>query len=107
MDKKLEKEMLSDAELSRGQIYADYSVPKDHEIKSEGEKCVPEPVLPIVGDHFEREDDVVYHRDARARQKDREQDRTVTAYAKPQTRHFSRKNADEEVEYDKSGDKEV
>ena len=98
---------LSDSELNRGQIDADDSVPEDNEIKSEGEKRVPEPAFPIAGEHFEREDYVVYHRDARARQKDREQQRAVTAHAQAHTRQFSRKNADEEVEEDKSGDKEV
>lgn len=68
---------------------------------------MPEPALPIAGDHFEREDYVVYHRDACTRQKDREQQRAVTAHAQAQARQFSRKNADEEVEEDKSGDKEV
>jgi hypothetical protein len=49
----------------------------------------------------------MYHRDTRAWQKDRKQNRAVTAHAQPQARQFSRKNADEEVEEEKRGDKEV
>ena len=61
----------------------------------------------FVGDHFEREHDVMDHRDRRARQKDREQQSAVTADTQTQARHFCRKNADEEVEDEKSGDEEV